>query len=71
MVSTSPVFGALSQTFSILHVVVSATRRKSASLLRETPLGNLRLRRMTEIWLVSGSYFISLPVSSPLTIADI
>lgn len=66
MVSSFPAFEVLSQSFSILHVVVSATRRKVPSLLSDTPLGNLRLSRMTDVCSVLGSYFISLPVLSPL-----
>ncbi|MFS8019363.1 hypothetical protein Hanom_Chr15g01402941 [Helianthus anomalus] len=39
--------------------------KKEASLLRDTPLGNWRLRRRTLVFFVRGSYFRSRPLSSP------
>lgn len=51
-------------------MVVSAIKRKEPSLLSATPFGKESPSRRTVVCLLCGSYFIILPVLSPLIIAD-
>ncbi|XP_022933538.1 TGACG-sequence-specific DNA-binding protein TGA-2.1-like [Cucurbita moschata] len=70
---SSPTTSALpvpSQYLRILHLVVSASRRKSLFLLSDTPFGNEGFPNRRLSCLDFGSYFISLPELSPLNIAD-
>ena len=64
--SDFPALGPLSQYLMILPVVVSATSTKERSLLIATPLAKASPRSKTVTSLLDLSYFINLPVLSPL-----
>lgn len=69
--SEVPAFEVWSHNLRILQEVVSAIRRKEPSLLSATPFGKESPSRRTVVCLLCGSYFIILPVLSPLIMADI